>query len=118
MAETLLLEYHVRAWEKYLKLYPSLRNLTIPEIKFNNRTYRCAGQNYPTLNKIEISRKLFEQHKDTILHITVPHEIAHQVDYNLHGMPPNKRRHHKLWKDIMVKYGLPPDIYHTMEYKK
>jgi predicted SprT family Zn-dependent metalloprotease len=43
------------------------------------------------------------------------HEIAHQVDYNLNGVPAGNRWHGKTWQDIMLNYGVEPNTYHDME---
>lgn len=102
-------------WPRFVKLYPKLRANTCPVIVLNNRFTKTAGRNWPTENKVEMGTKFLPKHMREIFIITLPHEIAHQVDYNLHGLPAGNRWHGPKWQQIMVKYGLPPEPYHTME---
>jgi predicted SprT family Zn-dependent metalloprotease len=49
--------------------------------------------------------------------IILPHEIIHQADYNLFGLSEAKCGHGKKWHEIMINYGLSPDVYHSMKVK-
>jgi hypothetical protein len=50
--------------------------------------------------------------------IILPHEIAHQVDYNLFGTSEEKTGHGIMWQSIMLDYGLEPTPYHMMDIKR
>ena len=101
-------------WAAARNMYPRLVKFPQPTIAFNNRIYRTAGRCIVQDNHIEISKKLFiAGHSAELLAITIPHEAAHQIDYNLNGIP--KRWHHEPWKQIMRDFGLPPETYHNMD---
>ena len=103
------------AWARFVVLYPQLAQFKKPKILFNNRIYRTAGRCFVEYNTIEISSKLYRvlDNRDEIINTIIPHEIAHQVDYNLYGEP--NRWHGKTWQDIMVSFGLPANPYHSLE---
>lgn len=47
--------------------------------------------------------------------VILPHEIAHQADYNLFGLSEKICGHGKNWCKIMLQLGLAPNKYHSME---
>jgi len=98
------------AWAKFVKLYPKLALFPEPSIEFNKRLSSTAGRCFYELNKIDISWKLFEIDQREILEQTVPHELAHQVAWNLFKAP----GHCANWKSIMVIYGLEPNRCHNI----
>ena len=69
---------------------------------------------YYNENHIAISSKLFAIDADYILRDTVPHEVAHQVAYNLFG----DTGHGKAWKECMIAFGLEPNRCHTIGQEK
>ena len=97
-------------WAKFVKLYPKLISFPEPGITFNHKLRTTAGYNYPGENRVEICYKLFVTNQEEQLLVTIPHELAHQVDWNLN----NKQGHGPTWKNIMVAYGLPPVRCHNM----
>lgn len=87
------------------------------EIKFDLRG-TSAGQAFTTSGKIRYNltalqveggyKHLFEQ--------TVPHEVAHMVQYNC-GFPDKKRgnsSHGKYWQHIMRQFGVRPERCHDL----
>ena len=102
-------------WPRFVRLYPELRKFECPIIKLNNRFTKTAGQCLVEHNLVQIAAKFLPKHHHEIFSVTLPHEIAHQIDVNLNGMPRNNRWHGVSWQKIMVQYGLTPDTYHTME---
>ena len=100
-------------WDKYLRIYPRLLKFERPIIELNPRSFRTAGICYVEENRIQLSKKLLlSRHREEMLQVVLPHEVAHQVDFNFHGLP--KRWHRESWKQIMRDYGLPPNLYHDM----
>ena len=47
--------------------------------------------------------------------VILPHEMAHQADFNLFGDSEKNCGHGRKWCEIMVRYGLPANKYHSME---
>ena len=47
--------------------------------------------------------------------VILPHEIIHQADYNLFGEAEKSCGHGRKWCEMMVKYGLPANKYHSLE---
>jgi predicted SprT family Zn-dependent metalloprotease len=100
-------------WLEFCEIYPRLIRLDRPVIVANNRFTRTAANCEVENNVINFGMKFMAKHENQMLNVILPHEIAHQIDYILHGLP--KRWHGRTWQEIMVKYGLPADAYHTME---
>jgi predicted SprT family Zn-dependent metalloprotease len=101
-------------WEGFCILYPKLIRFNPPKIIINNRLSKTAGKCEVDFNIVHISGKFLAKFEHTILYVTLPHELAHQIDVNLNGIPKANRWHGKSWGDIMRAYGLPADTYHTM----
>ena len=67
-------------------------NMPIPEITFN-LSGCCAGQAFTQKWLIKINPYLLDQYEDEMINVTVPHEVAHLVDYKVN--PQNfMSRHH------------------------
>lgn len=98
-------------WMQYSMLIPEMRNFNKPLIVFNNRLKTTAGRCFYELNKIDISTSLYKEFKQEFILDTIPHEIAHQIDYNLNGR--SKQFHGPNWKRIMWLYGIEPNTYHN-----
>lgn len=98
------------AWALFVRLYPRLQAFTEPSIEVNNRLTSTAGRCFYTERKIDISSKLFAVDPAHILERTVPHEVAHQVAWDLF----KSSGHCSIWKGVMVSAGLPPDTYHSI----
>lgn len=92
--------------------------MPFPAIEFSNRFTKTAGLCYVEHNRIVLGTKFLQQHMPQMIAVIIPHELCHQVDFNLHGTPKNNRWHGASWQKIMLQYGLAPDTYHTMELTK
>ena len=103
------------AWNRYCKIYPMLERYRMPEIVLSTKLQKTAGYNDSYENRIILNAKMLDKFPKNMLEVILPHEIAHQVDFNLNGWKKYKRHHGKQWQEIMVAYGLEPDPYHTME---
>ena len=102
-------------WLEFCEIYPRLIRLDRPVIVANNRFTRTAANCEVENSVINFGMKFMPKFENQMLNVILPHEIAHQIDYILHGMPKGNRWHGRTWQEIMVKYGLPADAYHTME---
>lgn len=104
-----------RLWESYCEIFPALVKFDCPKVTLNGRLSRCAGRSFQELNKIDLGTKFFAKHADNMLNVILPHELAHQIDYNLNSWYDRKPHHGKQWQEIMVKIGQNPAAYHNME---
>jgi predicted SprT family Zn-dependent metalloprotease len=101
-------------WAEYCEIFPKLVKFDCPKIVLNNRLTSTGGRCFSWLNKVDLATKFFVNNQDAMLRITLPHELAHQIDRNLNGDCMN-RHHRQSWKEIMIKIGLPPDRCHFMK---
>lgn len=101
-------------WREYRKVYPKLASYSCPCVLWNNRFTKTGGVNRSEKNVVELAAKFYAKYPQEILRVTLPHELAHQIDYNLHGWTKGHRHHRNSWKIIMVKIGQTPEVYHNM----
>lgn len=101
-------------WEDYSLLFPRLVRFDVPVIVRNNRFTRTAGCCYQEINTIHLGWKFFPKNGREMLTVILPHELAHQIDFNLNGVSDKKCGHGKKWCDIMVKLGLPANKFHSL----
>lgn len=101
-------------WSALAESYPKLVRFDAPKIVLNNRFTKTAGCNYQTLNQIDLATKFFARNSVEMFSVILPHEIAHQADYNIFGQSEKKCGHGKNWAKIMVELGLPANKYHSL----
>ena len=106
--------YAERLWVSYKKIFPELKG-DCPKIILSNRLTKTGGYNLSEENTVTLGNKFFAKNSDTMLNVILPHELAHQIDYNLHGWTKGRKHHNSKWCGIMMILGLSPDPYHTME---
>ncbi len=104
-----------KQWGDFCELYPSLVRYNPPEIKLCGRIWRTGGYCNFLANKVTLGYKFFAKYNNYMRCVILPHELAHQIDYNLNGEMKPKDFHGPKWQKIMNDYGLPADQYHTME---
>jgi predicted SprT family Zn-dependent metalloprotease len=118
----IILQNHTNViWDSLCEMYLPLSKFNPPVIELNGRLYRTAGRCHQEDNVIELGTKFFEysiEYRDIMTEIILPHEIIHQVDYNLFGLSEAKCGHGKKWQEIMINYGLEPNPFHKMEIKR
>ena len=102
-------------WDTLCELYPALVKFDVPAIKLCNRKTVTAGCNYQTLSIVDLAYKFFDKWEDRMLLEILPHELAHQADYNLFGPSEKKCGHGVKWAEIMVKLGLQANKYHSLK---
>ena len=107
-----------KLWDDYSEIFPKLVRFDAPKIIINNRFTKCAGCNRTELNTIELAGKFLIQYPYNMMRVILPHEIAHQIDFNLNGWYNRKPHHGKDWIIIMTKIGQAPNPYHSMVLKK
>lgn len=107
-----------RLWGEYAETFPALVRFDTPIIKINNRFTKTAGCNRTEINVIELAGKFLAQFPDNMLRVILPHELAHQIDYNLNGWYDRKPHHGAQWIEIMQKINQKPNPYHSMVLKK
>ena len=101
-------------WSALAESYPKLVRFDAPKIVLNNRFTKTAGCNYQTLNQIDLASKFFARNSVEMFSVILPHEIAHQADFNIFGQSEKKCGHGKNWAKIMVELGLPANKYHSL----
>jgi len=101
-------------WKQYKILFHELKG-DCPRIILSNRLTKTGGYNQSELNSITLGNKFFKNNMYTMLKVILPHEMAHQIDYNLHGWTKGRKHHNNNWCGIMMIIGLDPNPYHTME---
>lgn len=115
-AQTIWLNrYASELWAKYTKTFSGLSKFKCPKIILNNRFTKTAGCNHQALNQIELASKFFIKNQAEMLTIILPHELAHQIDFNLYGVSDKKCGHGETWNNIMIQIGLPANKYHYLE---
>jgi len=107
-----------KLWDEYCEIFPSLVRFDSPKIVINNRFTKCAGCNRTENNQIDLAGKFLAQFPENMTRVILPHEIAHQIDFNLNGWYDRKPHHGKQWIEIMVRIGQAPNPYHSMVLKK
>jgi predicted SprT family Zn-dependent metalloprotease len=108
-----------QVWTKYTGIFPAMKKFVVPSIIFNNRLKTCAGYCLVASNVIHINTRMFIANKPTFISDIIPHEIAHQIDFNIkqYDLESSKRIpwHGKHWQMIMIKYGIEPNMYHNLD---
>lgn len=105
-------------WREASKHWPiNLAGKPCPTIQFNNRYTRAAGYAYGETNTIELGFKFFlhPEHRLTMFKVIIPHEVAHIVDFVIHGEMHHSQFHGENWQRIMRKLGQLPNEYHFMD---
>jgi predicted SprT family Zn-dependent metalloprotease len=102
-------------WDTICESYPKLVRFNPPKIVLCNRLTRTAGKNYQEENLIHLGNKFFAKNSANMRMVILPHEIAHQADFNLFGISEKKCGHGVQWQKIMLQLGLAPNKYHSME---
>ena len=116
LAQTVWLNsYANELWAKYHTTFSGLNKFSCPKIVLNNRFSRTAGCNFQAENTIDLAAKFFIKNHAEMLTVILPHEMAHQIDFNLNGPSEKKCGHGKKWCEIMVQLGLPANKYHSLE---
>ena len=101
-------------WDTYCESFPALVKFDCPKIIINNRYTKCAGCNVSSDNIVQLGGKFLVKFPDNMIEVILPHELAHQIDYNLNGWYDRKPHHGKAWITIMNTIGQNPEPYHTM----
>lgn len=107
--------HHAMAWARFVTMFPKLKQFNAPTVSVNYRLSTSAGRSMSEDNAYDLAGKFFAKHADEMLRVILPHELAHQIDFNLYGWHKGKKHHGATWCGIMCAYGLPPQPYHSME---
>lgn len=105
-------------WAGYTLIWPNLG--PVPAIHINMRLSATAGQAHVEKNVIDMAGKFLWKSKEfaqEMISVILPHELAHQIDYNLNSWPDGNKWHGNQWKVIMVKIGQNPIRCHRMDLK-
>ena len=97
-------------WNRYCDIFPKLVRSRVPSVRLNNRLKTCGGRIFTETRECELSSEMFYYNQKEYFDIIIPHELAHQVDWDLF----KGSGHRASWKGVMVAYGIPPDTYHNL----
>ncbi len=75
----------------------------MPILRFDGRIKKMAGGCHEFDNKIVIATKLFNVDSAYFIENIIPHEIAHQVRFNLYGY--TEEQHCRFWLRIRRECG-------------
>lgn len=98
-----------KAWQKMRSIWGAKLG-TMPKIILNNRLKATAGRCDFTNRVIDLSPSLMRENVAEFENVTIPHELAHQVAWDVYKDP----GHGADWKSVMVRYGLPAERCHSM----
>lgn len=110
-----------RIWDAMGEIHPRILKIDPPEIYLCGRLSRTAGKCYQSERKIHLGWKFFQYSKayrDIMYFEILPHELIHQIDYDLFGDSEKNCGHGKNWQMLMLQYGLEPKKYHSMDLAK
>jgi predicted SprT family Zn-dependent metalloprotease len=102
-------------WSGLAESYPKLVRFDAPKIVLCNRLTKTAGKCYQTESRIHLANKFFQRNHAAMMLEILPHEIAHQADYNIFGDSEKSCGHGQHWAEIMVQLGLTANKYHSLE---
>lgn len=106
-----LAEHRVAAvWAIFAKYYGIRLNQSMPVVSLNNRLKTTAGRSFYWERKIDLSTSLFSEHTHHFLVDTIPHEVCHQVAWDIY----NEKGHGPSWKHTMRVFGIEPNRCHHM----
>jgi predicted SprT family Zn-dependent metalloprotease len=101
-------------WDTLCEMHTRLVRYNPPKIVLCNRLTRTAGKSYQEENRIHLAAKFFAKHDANMRLVILPHELAHQADFNLFGISEKNCGHGANWCMIMLQLGLAPNKYHSM----
>jgi len=99
-------------WMRLDKMYPGQLG-TMPTVEISNRMKTTAGYCYWERRHTKYSLELLSQYPEEFRLETIPHELAHQVNWDLFR-PAGNGCHDANWKQIMINLGLQPNRCHDM----
>ena len=118
---TLIQRETVMIWDTLCEIYSPLVHYNEPKLELNGRLWRTAGMCFQAENRIQLATKFFfhkTEYRNYMIDVILPHEIAHQADFNLFGNSEKICGHGKKWAEIMVQLSLDANPYHSMEINR
>ena len=113
----ILTRHGLDRWRVFKALYPNIGEA--PTFTLSRRL-RVTIANCDHANRvIDFRENLFSTHGRLMLVTVLPHELAHLVDYDLHGDTSKtweNQGHSETWCNIMLNYGLEPNrfLHHSL----
>ena len=102
----------VHLWKGYAKVYPKIGQC--PAIHLNNRFSSTAGVCNVENRIVQLSSKFLVNNFKRMMWDTLPHELAHQIDVDLNGLPNKNRWHGPTWKGIIDMLAINTSTRHNM----
>lgn len=104
------------SWVRFQQVFPQLKTAR-PIVFISKRMKTTAGTCLPWDRKITLCFDLLDLYPSEYREDTIPHEVGHQVAYDLFGIGAGDSRqnwHGKEWVTTMAKAGFPFGRCHTM----
>jgi predicted SprT family Zn-dependent metalloprotease len=112
MTPTIALQtWAAESWARLQTQHKALQAFALPVVTFNNRLKTTAGRCFADERRCDFSTELFDEYSEHFRVDTIPHELIHQVVYDLYCQ---KESHGRYWKRAMRLYGLSDHPYHYM----
>jgi predicted SprT family Zn-dependent metalloprotease len=99
-------------WGNYRKVFPKIGDC--PIVTLNNRFSSTAGVCIVEKRNVQLASKYLVNNFALMMVDTLPHELAHQIDVDLNGLPKNNRWHGPTWKQIVVELKIQTSTLHRM----
>lgn len=108
-------------WDMMAETHPRLVRFDVPEIILCGRLTATAGMCFAESRRIKLGWKFIThsaEYRGIMFNEILPHELMHQIDFDLFGASELKCGHGKNWQMLMIQYGLKPEKYHKMSRVK
>lgn len=104
-------------WAKLSQIHP--RAGALPTVEISKRLKTCAGKMLVEDRKMVLCYDLIDLYPDEFARDTIPHELAHQVAYDVYGIGKEWQTkrvawHGPEWCAIMGSIGVDPGRCHSM----
>lgn len=106
--EQLAFETVRNTWARAERMY-ALKT-ACPMVKLNARLKTTAGRCDFETRIIDLSTSLFLEHTSEFENIIIPHEVAHQIAFDIF----KDNGHGTGWKQVMLDFGLQPERCHHL----
>lgn len=99
-------------WARLEKMYPGQLG-ACPTVEISARLKTTAGVCYWEQRHTKYSLDLLTEYPENFRLDTIPHELAHQTNWDLFKAPGNGK-HDPAWREIMRRLGREPNRLHNM----
>lgn len=95
-------------WADYCETFPKLAKFDCPTIEISPRLRVNLATNTSEYNLVRVAKRYYESNIDLYWGEIIPHELAHQIDYNLNSWGYRENHHRESWVNIMLALDKAP----------